>query len=185
MFTGIVRAVGVCRSFAGGVLEVDVEPFDEPWTPGESVSVNGCCLTLVSADGGLRFVVSEETRSRTTLGPGLVRRTVNVERALRPMDRMGGHWVQGHVDARGRVLAVGPMLEVEAPSDGARYLIDKGSIAVDGVSLTVVSPVGSRFHAALVPHTLSATSLGGLAPGDPVNLEYDVLAKYVERLIRR
>lgn len=188
MFTGLVQAVGVVRSFDGRRLEVDVPPSAEPWAIGESVAVNGACLTIVDHRDALVFELSAETLSRTTfakLGPGA---RVNVERALRVGDRLGGHFVLGHVDAVGRVVslertAVGATLVLEAPSDAARLLIDKGSVAVDGVSLTIVRPERSRFQVALVPHTLDATNLGDREAGDGVHLEYDVLAKHVAKLI--
>ncbi|MCO5296370.1 MAG: riboflavin synthase [Fimbriimonadaceae bacterium] len=188
MFTGLVEAVGVVRAFDGKTLRLEVPPNEEPWALGESVAANGCCLTVVEFADGLAFELSGETLSRTTFARLGVGRRVNIERALRVGDRLGGHFVQGHVDAVGRVVGlepsdVGSTLRVEVPAGGERFLIDKGSIAVDGVSLTVVRPEGRTFEVALVPHTLAATNLGDRKPGDAVHLEYDVLAKHVAKLL--
>jgi riboflavin synthase len=158
---------------------------------GESVAVNGSCLT-VTGRSGRRFTVeaSPETLRRTTLG-GLKRGArVNLERALRVGDRFGGHVVQGHVDGVGRLLDIRPdgewvLYRFEAPRLLADYLVEKGSIAVDGVSLTVFDCQDSRFTVALIPHTLAATTLGERWPGDAVNLEADVLLKHVVTLLRR
>lgn len=188
MFTGLIQAVGEVRFFDGAVLRIDAPTEGEPWTLGESVAVNGCCLTVADFQDGLVFELSGETISRTTFATIGEGSRVNVERALRVGDRLGGHFVQGHVDAVGRVVAlepsgVGATLRIEATAEGERLLIDKGSIAVDGVSLTVVRPAGRTFEVALIPHTLTSTNLGDRGPGDPVNLEYDVLAKHVAKLL--
>lgn len=189
MFTGLVQFKGTVRSFDGRVLTLDVASPSDPWSIGESVAVNGCCLTVVEFRDGLGFELSGETVSRTTFAsfePGL---RVNVERALRAGDRLGGHFVQGHVDAVGRVVSVTPVeggatLRIAVPEGGEDLLIDKGSIAVDGVSLTVVAPDGGEFDVALIPHTLAETTLGDRRAGDRVNLEYDVLAKHVAKLLQ-
>ncbi len=151
---------------------------------GASVAHNGCCLTVVERGEGWYAVdVVAETLSRTNLddlGPG---DAVNLERPLRLADRLGGHLVQGHVDAVGVVVSPAPALRVRTTADVVRYVVAKGSITVDGVSLTVVEVLGDGFTTAVVPHTAEVTNLGGRRPGDRVNLEVDVVAKYVERLL--
>lgn len=148
---------------------------------GDSIAVNGVCLTVVAAENGrLAFDVMEETVRRTK-GFG---REVNLESALRAGDPLGGHYVQGHVDGVGSVRSTGELVWFDADADVLRYVVEKGSITVDGVSLTVAEVDERGFAVALVQHTLEVTTLGELAPGDSVNLEVDVLAKYVERLLR-
>ena len=189
MFTGIVQAVGrVVEANSSQIVVHDPDVWiSDPWTLGESIAVNGCCLTLVGyTEPGLAFDLSLETWERTAferLKPG---DPVNLERAMRPEDRFGGHIVQGHIDSVGKFLSAEQrenswVLKFQVPEP--RYLIDKGSIALDGVSLTVVNPVGSEFSVWVVPHTRANTSLGSLKPNDSVNVEYDVLARYVERLV--
>ena len=178
MFTGIVRERGRVASFDAGrlVVESTLQP-----GLGDSVAVDGVCLTLVDArDGTLAFDVVAETTSRVKpFG-----REVNLEPALRAGEPLGGHYVQGHVDGVGRVLALNEgRLVVEVPDELLRYCVEKGPIAIDGVSLTVAALRSDSLEVALVPHTLEVTTLGALRPGDPVNLEVDVLAKYVERLV--
>jgi riboflavin synthase len=179
VFTGIVKEKGRVASFAQGRLVVRSSITA---AVGDSVAVDGVCLTVVeSADGKLAFDVVEETLSRVKpFGE-----EVNVEPSLRAGDPMGGHVVQGHVDGVGRVreLRDDGRLVVEAPPELLRYLVEKGSIAVDGVSLTVAALHDDAFEIALVPHTLEVTTFGNASPGDLVNLEVDVLAKYVERLV--
>jgi len=179
VFTGIVREVGRVESFDGHRLVVAAQTRA---AEGDSVSVDGVCLTAVD---GMRLVfdVVDETLSRTTLGTLKAGDRVNLEPALRAGDPLGGHIVQGHVDGIGRVREVGDLVWVDAPADLLRYCVEKGSITVDGVSLTVAAVDEQGFGVALVPHTLEVTTLGGLAPGDAVNLEVDVLAKYVEKLL--
>jgi riboflavin synthase len=195
VFTGIVRELGVvvdAKEVGGGRSLVVRAPETASRTGvGDSVAVNGCCLTATAIDdGSIAFHAVPETIARTTLG-GLERQdSVNVERALRVGEELGGHYVQGHVDAVGRVRSVEPEGEglrvaVEAPEAMLRYCVEKGSITVDGVSLTVAELLDDGFSVALVPHTLEATTLSELRPGQDVNLEADVLAKYVERLISR
>lgn len=193
MFSGIVQAVGTLARRAhfgfGERLTVAARLPGSPVAPGESVAVNGACLTVEFAEGeNLQFFCSRETLERTTLGllpPGS---KVNLERALRVGDLLGGHWVSGHVDAKVRVLAVrregeGVILRCEIPTKLAREIAEKGSVAVDGVSLTVSRVGGSWFEASLVPFTLQHTTLGNLRPGALVNLETDLLAKYVRRVL--
>jgi riboflavin synthase len=174
----------------GTRLVVDAPMADgwEPWQLGESVAVDGCCLTVVDSGDGLHFDLSEETLKRTAMGGYAPRTRVNLERAMRASDRFGGHIVQGHVDAVGTVISISPTdagmvyrFRVAEP----RYLIDKGSIALNGVSLTVVEPAGGEFDVWIIPHTLEATNLGDLQPGSRVNVEYDVIAKHVEKLMGR
>lgn len=195
MFTGIVREVGRVASLSGGEqgLRLEIEaPVTAPSIEiGGSVAINGICLTAESVEASrLVFHAVPETLSRTTLGSLTTGSPVNLEPALRAGDAMGGHIVQGHVDGVGRVQSVeaegeGLRVIVEAPDDILRYCVEKGSIAVEGVSLTVAELHPDSFGLALIPHTLSETTLADLAPGLAVNLEVDVLAKYVERLVAR
>jgi riboflavin synthase len=182
VFTGIVREVGRVVEFDGGRLVVEAETAADV---GDSVAVAGVCLTVVdgAGTGQLSFDVVPETLSRTTLGGLLPGDRVNLEPALRAGEPLGGHYVQGHVDGVGRVRSIGDPVWIDAPSELLRYCVEKGSVAVDGVSLTVAALDDAGFAVALVPHTLAATTLGGLEPAEPVNLEVDVLAKYVERLV--
>ena len=193
MFTGVVRELGRVASAEGGAeglrLVVEAPATAAGIGVGDSVSVNGCCLTAEAIQGtAISMHAVPETLSRSTLGRLSAGDPVNVEPALRAGDPLGGHYVQGHVDAVGRVQSVeaegeGLRVFVEAPQDVLRYCVEKGSIAVDGVSLTVAELADDAFSVALVPHTLEATTLSTLAPGRDVNLEADVLAKYVERLV--
>ena len=185
MFTGLVREVGRVVSFDGSRLEIESTLAA---SIGDSVAVDGCCLTVVDGDRQtLAFDAVPETLARTTLGrlePGAA---VNLEPALKAGEALGWHYVQGHIDGVGVVRSVEPEVEgsrawFDAPADVLRYCVEKGSVAVDGVSLTVAAVDGDGFAVALVPHTLAVTTFGSLAPGDAVNLEADVLAKYVERL---
>ena len=195
MFTGIVRELGRVASAEGGVegrrLVVEAPATAAATTVGDSVSVNGCCLTVEEVGReSIAMHAVPETLSRTTLGRLGAGDVVNLESAVRAGEPLGGHYVQGHVDAVGRVQSVeaegeGLRVFVEAPDDVLRYCVEKGSIAVDGVSLTVAELAEDAFAVALVPHTLEATTLSTLAPGQEVNLEPDVLAKYVERLLPR
>ena len=180
MFTGIVRERGRVVSFDGARLVVEAET---EAGIGDSVAISGVCLTVASReDGRLAFDVVPETLARTTLGAVHEGDEVNVEPALRAGDPLGGHIVQGHVDGVGSLRERGELTWFDAPAEIVRYCVEKGSIAVDGTSLTVAAIDDDGFAVALVPHTLEATTLGSLAPGDGVNLEVDVLAKYVERL---
>lgn len=189
MFTGIVRELGTVASFDGSRLVVDAAETADGAAVGDSVAVAGVCLTVVEATGGqLAFDVVPETLSRTALGRLDAGSSVNLEPSLRVGDQLGGHVVQGHVDAVGRVRSVAPegdgrRVWVDAPDTVVRYCIEKGSIAVAGVSLTVAGFDDNGFEVALIPHTLAVTTLGRLEPGDEVNLEADVLGKVVERLV--
>jgi riboflavin synthase len=192
MFSGIVEATGriveVRPAQDGARIRVHAPALDlGDVRLGDSVAVSGCCLTVVaSGDQHLEFDVSGETL-RCTAGIGAPG-SVNLEKALRLSDRLGGHLVTGHVDGVGTVRRFEPvgeswLLEVEVPAELARYVARKGSIAVDGVSLTVNSVAGARFSVNLIPHTLSVTTLSALAPGGRVNLEVDLVARYLERML--
>jgi riboflavin synthase len=182
MFTGIVQERGRVASFDGGRLVIESQIEAEV---GDSVAVDGVCLTVTdSQNGTLVFDVMVETLNRAKLFGA----EVNLEPALRAGDPLGGHYVQGHVDGVGSVRSVDPEGEgrrvwIEAEPELMRYLVEKGSITVEGVSLTVAGLAEDGFAVALVQHTLAATTLGALVAGDKVNLETDVLAKYVERLL--
>lgn len=189
MFTGIVESLGRVTGAAEARLEIDA-PLDD-LAPGDSVAVNGVCLTVASAAAGrFAFDLSEETISRTTLGRLAAGDAVNLERPLVAGGRLGGHVVQGHVDGVAIVREVRRLpgsveIAVETPPGLRRYLVEKGSVAVDGVSLTVAALESDRFWVALVPVTVEDTTLGARRPGEAVNLEVDILAKYVERLLGR
>jgi riboflavin synthase len=192
MFTGIIEERGTVRSRDGSRLVVGCRTVAADSPVGASVAVNGTCLTVVSNDGAsLAFDLSDETLARTDLGELEAGAPVNLERPVSLAARLGGHIVQGHVDGVGRVEAVEPdaeggaTLRVVVPIELQRYVVHKGSIAIDGVSLTVAEIAGDAVAIALIPHTLDVTTLGQVAPGDRVNLEVDVLAKYVERLTER
>ena len=189
MFTGIVRELGSVDAFDGSRLVVVAPETAGGVAVGDSVSVAGVCLTVVAAEEGrLAFDVVPETLSRTALSRLEPGDRLNIEPSLRVGDPLGGHVVQGHVDAVGRVRSLAPegdsrRIWVDAPESVVRYCLEKGSIAVDGVSLTVAALDDDGVEVALIPHTLEVTTLGGLEPGDEVNLEVDVLAKVVERLL--
>ena len=195
MFTGIVRERGTVVSLEGGpggaLLRIEAPRTAFATAVGDSVSVNGCCLTAIEvSNGNIAFQAVPETLRRSSLARLRSGATVNVEPAIRAGEPFGGHYVQGHVDGVGRLRSVdeegdGMRVWIDAPPQVLRYCVDKGSIAVEGVSLTVAGLDGAGFAVALVPHTLAATTLGDLNPGDEVNLEADVLAKYVERLVDR
>jgi riboflavin synthase len=195
VFTGIVREVGQVAAVHGGSdgarLEIAAPSTAKDLAVGDSVAVNGCCLTAVEvADGRVAFDAVPETLARTSLGRLAPGSRVNLEPALRAGEPLGGHYVQGHVDGCGTVRHVDPegegrRLWIDAPPEILRYIVEKGSITLDGTSLTVAALDREGFAVSLIPHTLTATTLGDLAPGNAVNLEADVLAKYVERLLER
>ncbi len=191
MFTGIVTDVGRVRSIERrGDVRFTIETgFDVADLPvGASVACAGVCLTVVAVlDGAFAVDASAETLSRTTLGGWREGSRVNLERALRVGDELGGHITTGHVDAVGRVVGITPdgdslRMEFEVPKPLARFVAEKGSICIDGVSLTVNAVDGPRFGVNIIPHTREHTTLGALAPGDAVNVEIDILARYVARL---
>jgi riboflavin synthase len=189
MFTGLVEEKGTARRVAGdeeGLRLTVATPLK--LRPGDSVAVNGVCLTAAEVrEGSFRADVMGETLRRSALADLAEGDEVNLELALRTGDRLGGHFVQGHVDGTGTVGSVDDdgfarLVRIEAPAGLLRYVVEKGSIAVDGVSLTVTDVDGDGFSVSLVPETLERTTLGALGPGDGVNLEVDLLAKYVEKL---
>lgn len=198
MFTGIVQEIGELRRIeslagAGGASDRRIEVGCVAITRdrlelGASISVDGVCLTVAAHGAGSFFAdVSGETLAVTTLGAREVGARVNLEPSLRAGDSLGGHWVSGHVDGIARVLTTAAdarslRVELEAPADLARYIARKGSVTLDGVSLTVNDVTGTRFGINLIPHTLELTTLGRLQPGVRLNLEIDLLARYVERL---
>lgn len=193
MFTGIVTAVGVVRELrpAGGdfriLIATDILQA-APAREGDSVSVSGVCLTMLQpGDHGFAADVSAETLSVTTLGSAKAGHKLNLELAMSLTDRLGGHLVTGHVDGIACLLKREPdgraqRFDFEAPEALARYIARKGSVCIDGVSLTVNSVAGKTFSVCLIPHTLEATTLGSLAPGDRVNIEVDLIARYLEQL---
>jgi len=193
MFTGIVRERGRVAAVDGGQdgvrLRIEAPETARGVAVGDSVAVGGVCLTAVAVEGPeLSFDAVPETLSRTALGSLRAGAEVNVEPALRAGEPLGGHLMQGHVDAVGSVRSVEPegdgsRVWIDAPPAVLRYCVEKGSVAVNGTSLTVAALDDGGFAVALVPHTLAQTTLGALEPGDAVNLEADVLAKYVERLL--
>ena len=195
MFTGIVEELGTVLTVerrgenARIVIQADVVTRDTQ--AGDSIAVNGVCLTAlnITADS-FAADVSRETLDRTTLGNLKPGTAVNLERAVTPLTRLGGHLVQGHVDGRGRFLAVEDhgeswTVRIEYPKEIGRYLVFKGSIAVEGISLTIAGLTDDHFEVAIIPKTWAVTNLAHLQPGDSVNLEVDVIAKYVERLLKK
>lgn len=184
MFTGIVEEMGTVETFDGTRLRITASLVLDDAGLGDSIAVNGCCLTLVNqGPGWWEAEVSDETFARTSLRDIAAGTPLNLERSVRLADRLGGHLVQGHVDGVGEVVQPVPDLEVRIPAHLMRYVVEKGSITVDGVSLTVVRPTADTFTVAIIPHTAAVTTLGGKQSGDLVNIEVDVLAKYVERLL--
>jgi riboflavin synthase len=194
VFTGIVEEMGTVLARDGARLRIACATVLDDVSLGASIAVNGCCLTVVdwgTDDGDAACDrptwwacdVTDETYARTNLGDLRHGDAVNLERPVRLADRLGGHLVQGHVDGVGVVLSPAPDLVVELPGDLGRYVVEKGSITVDGISLTVVDAHDDRFGVAVIPHTAEVTTLGTRGPGDRVNLEVDVTAKYVERLL--
>ena len=192
MFTGIIEERGAVVTLDGGRLSIACRVVTADSTIGASVAVNGTCLTVVERDDAhLAFDLSDETIARTSLrrlSPG---HPVNLERPVSLAARLGGHIVQGHVDGVGEIVAMdagadgGALLRVRVPDALLRYVVQKGSIAIDGVSLTVATLHDDAVTIALIPHTLAVTTLGTAAVGDPVNLEVDIIAKYMERLMER
>jgi riboflavin synthase len=187
VFTGLVAGKGVVRGLAHGRVEVDT-PLAAELGAGDSIAVNGVCLTAVERDNGsFAAEVMPETLRRTSLAPLAVGDEVNLELPLRAGDRLGGHVMQGHVDGTATVASVtedgnSRVVRIEAPAGLLRYMVERGSIAVDGVSLTVSAVDDHAFEVSLIPETLERTTLGAAEPGRTVNLEVDVLAKYVEKL---
>ncbi len=194
MFTGLVEALGRIEAVAevegaGHRLTLSWPDLREPMTLGESIAVNGCCLTVVETEGNSFTVqAGPETLLRTNLGTKRPGDRVNLERSLRVGDRLGGHFVQGHVDATAELVerrteGEWEFLAFRVAAEWTRLMVAKGSIAVDGVSLTLVDVGEDSFSVMLIPHTLSVTTLGSLRPGDRVNIEADMLAKHVRKLL--
>lgn len=184
MFTGIVEELGHLAAREGGRFTFAADLVTRELHVGGSVAVNGCCLTVVDAGPGWWGAdVVDETLSRTTLGDLAVGDAVNLERPVRPSDRLAGHIVQGHVDGVGDISAPAPTLVVRPPVPLLRYVVEKGSIAVDGCSLTVAGVSDDSFTVAVIPHTAQVTTLGAKRAGDRVNLEVDLMAKYAEKLL--
>ncbi len=198
MFTGLVEGLGTVRSIVPEIAGIRLElapPELSSLGPqdicqiGDSIAINGCCLTVIAIENGLwAFQAGEETLSKTNLGRLQSGHVVNLERSLPVTARLGGHFVQGHVDGVGAVDSIGRdgdwvTMWFRTPAALALQMVPKGSVAVDGVSLTVVNVESERFSIALIPHTLEVTSLGRRAVGDPVNLETDILGKYVQKLL--
>jgi riboflavin synthase len=187
MFTGIVETIGTAASVSDARIRVVSDLKD--LVVGESISVNGVCLTVTEPEAGAFSAdISEETARRTSLGALMPGTQVNLERAMRADGRFGGHIVQGHVDGVGNVAELEELegsseMWFRIPVELERYLVSKGSVTIEGVSLTVASLERGRFSVALIPHTLVSTTFGTKLPGDPVNIEVDILAKYVERLL--
>jgi len=193
MFTGIIEELGRVRSVEqrgeGVRVSVEARVVTEGTQEGDSVAVNGVCLTALDVrPGSFAADGSRETLQRSTLGNLRPGSAVNLERAVTPATRLGGHLVQGHVDARGRFLSAEEhggswTVRISYPPDIARYLVFKGSVAVEGISLTVAALADDYFEIAVIPKTWAVTNLSSLRPGDPVNLEADIIAKYVERIL--
>ncbi len=186
MFTGIVEELGSVAARNGSKLVLECATVLEDVQLGSSIAVNGCCLTVVDwnvDEGWFAADVTEESYARTQLGDLRPGDPVNLERPVRLEDRLGGHLVQGHVDAVGEIVEPAPDLKVRIPNDLHPYLVEKGSITVDGISLTVVDPAADGFTVAVIPHTAAVTTLGHKGRGDRVNIEVDVMAKYAERLL--
>lgn len=191
MFTGLVETIGTVKEInpiEGGARFILAIPFALELRLGDSVAVNGCCLTVDQLDEEkVGFDLLSQTMRVTNLGSLEVDGIVNLERAMRANDRLGGHFVMGHVDCTGNVTAIEPIgqdyrIEVEIPENYTRYCIDKGSVCIDGISLTIASINGNRLEFWITPHTFKRTNLQTRKVGDPVNIEVDMLAKYVEKL---
>ena len=185
MFTGIVEELGKVGSRNGSRLRINSTTVLEGSDLGASIAVNGCCLTVVATDGSSYWDadVSEETYSRTNLGSLQTGDVVNLERPMALGERLGGHMVLGHVDAVGHVVSPAPDLVIRIPRDLMHLIVEKGSVTVDGISLTAFDLTADTFRVAVIPHTTAVTTLGVRKPGDAVNIEMDVLAKHVQRLV--
>ena len=185
MFTGIVEELGKVGSRNGSRLRINSTTVLEGSDLGASIAVNGCCLTVVATDGSSYWDadVSEETYSRTNLGSLQTGDVVNLERPMALGERLGGHMVLGHVDAVGHVVSPAPDLVIRIPRNLMHLIVEKGSITVDGISLTVFDLSADTFRVAVIPHTTAVTTLGVRKAGDAVNIEMDVLAKHVQRLV--
>ena len=195
MFTGLILEMGEISSFkkrsGGAILSLKANEAASTAKKGASISVNGVCLTVVSKNNNtLSFDLSEETLRCTNLGSLKTGDIVNLEPSLSPDSKIGGHFVTGHVDAAGRIRSkvnIGDMMkvEIEAPANIINFLVEKGSVAVDGISLTIVDILKDGFTAVIIPHTAKLTTMGFKVPGDTVNIEVDILGKYVARFLNR
>lgn len=195
MFTGLILEMGKISSFkkrsGGAILSLKANEVASTAKKGDSISVNGVCLTVVSKNNNtLSFDLSEETLRCTNLGSLKTGDIVNLEPSLRPDSKIGGHFVTGHVDVAGRIRSkvnIGDMMkvEIEAPANIINFLVEKGSVAVDGISLTIVDILKDRFTVVIIPHTAKLTTMGFKVPGDTVNIEVDILGKYVARFLNR
>jgi len=185
VFTGIVEELGRVGSRNGSRLRINSTTVLEGSDLGASIAVNGCCLTVVATDGSSYWDadVSDETYSRTNLGSLQAGDVVNLERPMALGERLGGHMVLGHVDAVGHVVSPAPDLVIRIPRDLMHLIVEKGSVTVDGISLTAFDLTADTFRVAVIPHTTAVTTLGVRKPGDAVNIEMDVLAKHVQRLV--
>ena len=185
MFTGIVEELGTIAQRDGSRLRINSTTVLEGSDLGASIAVNGCCLTVVATDGSSYWDadVSEETYSRTNLGSLQTGDVVNLERPMALGERLGGHMVLGHVDAVGHVVSPAPDLVIRIPRDLMHLIVEKGSVTVDGISLTAFDLSSDTFRVAVIPHTTAVTTLGVRKVGDAVNIEMDVLAKHVQRLV--
>ncbi len=186
MFTGIVEELGTVVSRQGARLRIGATVVLDDVELGASIAVNGTCLTVVGwdiAEGWWEADVVDESYDRTALGALEPGHRVNLERPVRLSDRLGGHLVQGHVDGVGEIVVVAPDLQVRTDPALLRYVVEKGSITIDGISLTVVATLSDGFTVAVIPHTMEVTTMGRKGAGDLVNLEVDITAKYVERLL--
>lgn len=192
MFTGIIEETGTVRSIRGGssgvVLDIGASVVLEGTRTGDSIAVNGVCLTVTPGSGHFTADAMPETLRRTSLGSLEPGSRVNLERAMACGGRFGGHIVSGHVDACGRVVSlvkegIAVLMQVSVPRTVLRYIAEKGSVTLDGVSLTVASAGVDSFTVSLIPHTMATTTLNMMRPGSPVNVEVDMLARYVERML--
>jgi riboflavin synthase len=195
LFTGLILEIGEISSFkkrsGGAILSLKANEVASTAKKGDSISVNGVCLTIVSKNNNtLSFDLSEETLRCTNLGSLKTGDIVNLEPSLSPDSKIGGHFVTGHVDAAGRIRSkvnIGDMMKVEikAPANIINFLVEKGSVAVDGISLTIVDILKDGFTVVIIPHTAKLTTMGFKVPGDTVNIEVDILGKYVARFLNR
>lgn len=193
MFTGIIEEVGRVVGFKPDAeawsLAIAADLVRQDATVGDSISINGCCLTITRLDGGqMHFDVLEETRRLTNFGAFRINGPVNLERSLRFGGKVGGHFVTGHIDTTGKIVAIEPRgkdhyLRIRVPGGFTRYIVQKGSIAIDGISLTVAEVADNEFAVWLIPHTMEATNLHARSLGDAVNLEFDLLGKHIEKLM--
>jgi riboflavin synthase len=184
MFTGIIEELGRFEGAEGMRYVFSAKTVLIDAGQGDSIAVNGCCLTLVEqGDGWWSTDLSDETLARTNLGALQPNDVVNMERPVRMSDRLGGHQVLGHVDCVGTIVSPAPELVVRIPAELMRYVVEKGSVTVDGISLTAYNLTDDTFEVAVIPHTASVTTLGPKGAGAPVNIEVDIMAKHIERLL--